>query len=422
MFLKILVAVLAAALPAAVSAAWQTINMEQGRHVEIDRESIVHGPGGSLLAKGRVVFDRPIVDPKSSVSYHIIEFETRYDCAERTRVTLKRTYYTADNSLLRQDEVQGAFELPVRSGTPDGILMREVCRTLGDGSAPRSLNQALGTINELAADLRQSNDALVKQAVEKDRQRAPRQPASAVSGRQAARPAAAEARRAPSPNWSYEDAAGPEHWGQLSPNYAVCASGKRQSPIDLSDAFSVDLQAIQFLYQAAPFHVVDTGRHLQLTIDGSGYIQTLGKIYRLIYIRFHSPAEFTVVGRAFPMEAQLVHSADDGKLAIVSVLLEMGSENPVIQAALNNFPLEKSGETAPPGHDIDINALLPADSGYFTFMGSLTTPPCTEGVLWMVLKQPRQVSAEQLSMLRRLYRPNARPVQPAFGRIVKESR
>lgn len=94
----------------------------------------------------------------------------------------------------------------------------------------------------------------------------------------------------------------------------------------------------------------------------------------------------------------------------------------MVQAALNNLPLEKGGEVVPPGQTIDLNMLLPAGRGYFTFMGSLTTPPCSEDVLWMVLKQPQQVSAEQLSIFQRLYRPNARPVQPAFGRIVKESR
>ena len=94
----------------------------------------------------------------------------------------------------------------------------------------------------------------------------------------------------------------------------------------------------------------------------------------------------------------------------------------MIQAALNNLPLESGGEVAPPGQTIDPSLLLPGSRNYFTFMGSLTQPPCTENVLWMVIKQPQQVSPEQLSILQRLYRPNARPVQPTFGRIIKESR
>ncbi|GHU21038.1 carbonic anhydrase [Betaproteobacteria bacterium] len=229
-----------------------------------------------------------------------------------------------------------------------------------------------------------------------------------------------EARRLPS-QWAYEGVGGPELWSVLSPDYAVCANGRRQSPINLSEAFAVDLEPIQFDYESAPFRVVDAGRYLQLAVYGGG-MRTLGKDYRLTYVRFHTPSEFTVAGRSFDMEAQFVHAAEDGKLAIVSILLEKGGENPVIQTALNNLPLEKGGEFTPSGLGLDLRHLLPSGQGYFTFMGSLTTPPCTEDVLWMVLKQAQQVSAEQLAMFQRLYPPNARPVQPAFDRIVKESR
>ena len=424
---KILAIVLLATLPAAAAAAWQAVATEQGKRVEIDRESIAPGPGTALTARGRIVLDKPIVDPKTSASYRVIEIESRYDCAERTHATLKRIYYREDDSVLRQDEVRSPFEMPVRSGTPDDRLLREVCRPKGDAAATPSVAKTLDKVNELAADLRKTNETLVEQAVKKDAQRLARQSAGMLAGKSASAPAgrsvahAAEARRAPPPNWAYEGAAGPERWSELGPDYAVCASGRRQSPIDLRDGFAVDLEPIQFVYRPVPFRVVDTGRHLQLAVYG-GNLLLLGKNYRLTHVRFHNPAEFSVAGKAFDMEAQLVHRAEDGRLAIVSVLLEQGGENPVVQAALNNLPLEKGGETAPPGLAIDINRLLPAERGYFTFMGSLTTPPCSEDVLWMVLKQPQQVSAEQLAMFRRLYRPNARPVQPAFGRIIKESR
>lgn len=417
---------LAAALPAAALAAWQTVAVEQGKRVEIDRESIVAGQGTVVTAKGRIVLDKPIVDPKTSAAYRTIEIESRYDCVERTHATLKRTYYKEDDSVLRQEEVRSPFEMPVRSGTPDDRLLREVCRPKGSGAGAQSVNQTLDKVNELAADLRKSNEALVEQAVQKDLQRLARQSSAAPAGKPAApahlRPGA-ERRPAPAPapNWSYEGAGGPDYWARLNPDYAVCGSGRRQSPIDLRDGFAVDLEPIQFFYKPATFRVTDSGRHLQLAVYGGG-IMLLGKNYQLTHVRLHNPSEYTVAGKTFDMEAQLIHRADDGKLAVVSVLLEKGGENPVIQAALNNLPLEKGGEVAPPGQAIDLNMLLPASRNYFTFMGSLTTPPCTEGVLWMVIKQPQQVSAEQLAILQRLYRPNARPVQPAFGRIVKESR
>ena len=122
------------------------------------------------------------------------------------------------------------------------------------------------------------------------------------------------------------------------------------------------------------------------------------------------------------MAAHLVHQSKSGKLAIVAVLMEAGKEQPLIRTLWNNLPLEKGKAVSPAEVRIDPSLILPKKRTYYTFMGSLTQPPCTEDVLWMVLKQPQQVSPEQLSILRRLYRPNARPVQPAFGRIIKESR
>lgn len=417
--------ILAMTLPAAASAAWQPVASEQGKRVEIDRGSIVQGPGNTVTAKGRIMLDKPIVDPKTSASYRVIEIESRYDCVERTHATLRRSYYKEDGEVLRQEEVRSPFEMPVRSGTPDDRLLREACRPTGSARAASSVGATLDKVNELAADLRKSNEALVEQAVKKDLSRLTQQSTAAPSRKSAPRAEAPvsvpAARPAPAPAWGYEGAGGPEVWGRLRPEYGVCSTGRRQSPIDLRDGFAVDLEPIQFFYKPAPFRVSDVGRHLQLTVYGGGFM-LLGKNYQLTHVRFHNPSEHTVAGKGFDMEAQLVHRADDGKLAIVAVLLERGGENPVVQAALNNLPLEKGGDVAPPGASIDLNMLLPASRNYFTFMGSLTTPPCAEDVLWMVIKQPQQVSAEQLTIFQRLYRPNARPAQPAFGRIIKESR
>ena len=420
---KVLAAFIAAALPAAASAAWQMVAVEQGKRVEIDRESIVTGPSATMNAKGRIVLDKPIMDPKTSAAYRIIEIESRYDCAERTHATLKRIYYKDDGEILRQEEVRSPFEMPVRSGTPDDRLLREVCRPAGSARTSQSVNTMLDKVNELSGDLRKANEALVEQAVKKDLQRVPRPHSAALNGKTGS-PAPKKKPTHPTASgaaWSYEGGSGPQHWDRLRPEYVTCAAGRRQSPIDLRNGFAVDLEPIQFFYKPAMYRVIDSVRQLQLAVYGGG-LMVLGTQYQLARIHFHNPSEFTIEGKSFDMEAQLVHQTEDGKTAIVSVLLEQGNENPVIQAALNNLPLESGGEVAPPGQTIDVNLLLPANKNYFTFMGSLTTPPCTEDVLWMVIKQPQQVSSEQLSMLQRLYRPNARPVQPALGRIIKESR
>jgi carbonic anhydrase len=422
MIFKQIAALLVATYSLAGLAAWEVVATDQGKRVEIDRDSIAVAADKTTTAKGRIVLDRPIVDPRTSASYRIIEVQNRFDCAERTYATLVRRYFRDEGDLLRQEDVLGPYDMPVRSGTPDDRLLREACRPKTDNVTAEPLNKTLEKVNEAAAGLRQANEALVEQAVNQDLQRMTARANKALSTPTAARSARV---RKPAPPakiaWSYGGSGGPAVWGKLSPDYATCASGRRQSPIDLSEGIAVDLEPIQFLYRPAAFRVTDTRRNLQMAVYGGGFL-LLGKNYELVSVQFHRPAEISVGGKTFAMDAQLVHRSDDGKLAIVDVLLEQGTENPVVQAALNNLPLEQGGEVTPPGLRVDLNHLLPEDGRYFTFMGSLTTPPCTEDVLWIVLKQPQQISPEQLAIFARLYPPNARPVQPRNGRIVKESR
>ena len=425
---KLLAAIGAALFPALVCAAWQVVATDQGKRVEIDRASIVSEPGKVATAVGRIVLDKPIVDPKTSASYRIIEVYNRYDCAERTYATLKRSYFKDEGDLLRQEEMRNPFDMPVRSGTPDDKLLREVCRPKPGGVSSASASQTVEKVNEVAADLRKANEALVEKEVQKDLKKLMQSAAPAVAKERVASSApkkntARKSTAVPAPvaAWSYDGSSGPEHWGKLSTEFALCASGHKQSPIDLRDGIAVDLEPIQFFYRPASFRVVDSGRHLQMSVYGGGF-SLLGKSYELIRTVFHRPSEFTIDGKAFAMDAQLVHKADDGKQAIVTVLLEPGAENAVLQTALNNLPLDKGGEVSPPGQTVDMTRLLPENRRYYTFLGSQSTPPCSEDVLWFVLMQAQPVSPEQLEIFQRLYRPNARPVQPGFGRILKQSR
>lgn len=222
-------------------------------------------------------------------------------------------------------------------------------------------------------------------------------------------------------HWDYEGAGAPENWARLDPQNKTCAIGQRQSPIDIKDGIKVDLEPIKFNYRPSNFRVVDNGHTIQVNV-GDSSISLTGKTYDLVQFHFHRPSEEKVNGQRFDMVAHLVHKSDDGQLAVVAVLLERGSENPFIQSVWNYMPLEKNAAVEPPGIAINPADLLPAGRSYYTYMGSLTTPPCTEGVLWLVMKQPVQVSPEQINIFSRLYRNNARPIQPAAGRLIKEGR
>lgn len=410
-------------VPVPTMAAWVVVASEPGKRVEVDRESIEAGASGQVTARGRVVLDKPIVDPRTSASYRIIEVLNRFDCSGRSYVTLKRTYFREENDLLRQEEVRSSFELPVRSGTPDDRMMREACRPVGVAAPTQPAGRTLDKVNALAAELRPANDAMIEKAVKAELARGGKAGNGAVvpSKRPAAQGAARERAVVASVPWGYEGAGGPEFWGRLRPEYGRCDQGSRQSPIDLREGLAVDLEVPRFDYGPVAFRVADSGRWLQITPYG-GSLTVLGKSYSLDRVRFVRPSEHTIEGRRFPLEAQLMHRTEEGALAVVSVLFESGVENAFVQAALNDLPLERLGSVMPPGRVIDPADLLPSSRAYFTFMGSLSTPPCTEEVLWLVMKATPGVSPAQLDILQRLYAPNARPVQPANGRIVKETR
>ena len=222
-------------------------------------------------------------------------------------------------------------------------------------------------------------------------------------------------------HWAYEGAGAPANWGKLRNEYATCGTGQRQSPIDIREGIKVSLETIRFDYKSTQFRIVDNGHTLQVSVGEGMAMHVMGKRYELIQFHFHRPAEERVNGKLYDMVVHLVHKNDEGQLAVIAVLLEKGSEHPLIQTLWNNMPLEREMEVSP-AEPIDLMKLLPEIRSYWTYMGSLTTPPCTEGVLWMVMKQPLQVSADQIAIFSRLYRNNARPVQPSNGRLIKESR
>ena len=221
--------------------------------------------------------------------------------------------------------------------------------------------------------------------------------------------------------WSYEGEGSPANWAKLRPDFGLCATGRRQSPIDVRDGIKVDLEPIAIDYKRSQFRIVDTGHDIQVNVGDGSTIAVMGRRYQLLHFHFHRPAEERINGKSFDMGIHFFHRDEEGRLAIIAVLLERGSEHPLIQTLWNNLPLEVDQEVVP-SVAIDLNDLLPKDRSYYTFMGSLTTPPCSEDVLWMVFKQPVTISAEQVAIFSRLYKNNARPVQPSNNRLIKENR
>lgn len=221
-------------------------------------------------------------------------------------------------------------------------------------------------------------------------------------------------------HWSYEGEGGPMNWGKLNPANAKCDSGERQSPIDIRDGIRVALDPLNFDYKDSRFSVLDNGHTIQTTLSPGNYINVSGRNYELLQFHFHRPSEERINGKGFEMVLHLVHKDSDGKLAVVALLMQRGKANNLVQSVWNNLPLEKN-EVVNALSSMDLSQILPARREYFTYMGSLTTPPCSEGVLWLVLKEPIEISSEQIAIFSRLYPMNARPIQNSSGRLIKES-
>lgn len=235
------------------------------------------------------------------------------------------------------------------------------------------------------------------------------------------KPAAPEPEPYSHVHWSYEGEGAPANWSKLQKDYALCGSGKRQSPIDIRNGIGVDLEPIKFNYKTTMFRVVNNGHTIQVNVGAGSTVTVMGRRFELVQLHFHRPSEERVNGMAFDMVVHLVHKDLDNQLAVIAILLEQGKEQPVIQSIWNNLPLEVNQEISPVVA-IDLNRLLPDVRTYYTYMGSLTTPPCTEDVMWIVFKQPVSVSEEQVAIFSRLYRNNARPIQQVNNRLIKESR
>jgi carbonic anhydrase len=235
-------------------------------------------------------------------------------------------------------------------------------------------------------------------------------------------PAVTAAQEAHPPHWAYEGKEGPNEWGNLDSSYAACSIGRTQSPIDIKDARKADLPALKFDYRAVPLNIIDNGHTIQVNYAPGSTLTVGEKIYTLKQFHFHHPSEEHVNGKGFRLVAHLVHADADGHLAVFAVLFELGSANSLIDTLWNNIPAEKEKPQHIPEVSIQVHNLLPNDLGYFTYAGSLTTPPCSEGVSWYVLKSPATVSPQQVAAFAKIYSMNARPIQPTRGREILQSK
>ena len=219
------------------------------------------------------------------------------------------------------------------------------------------------------------------------------------------------------PYWGYEGHAGADHWHELDKAFEVCKLGKTQSPIDIvtAQAESVAGAPVKPAYKASAATLANDGHTIAVNLADGGSVTVPSGTYKVLQFHFHAPSEEKIDGKSFPMVAHIVHRNEAGKLAVIAVLFNQGAENAALKEIFAALPAKEGKQAINP---FDTTTLLPATLPYYAFEGSLTTPPCSEGVAWHVLKTPSTLSAAQIDAFRKVFPMNARPVQPLNGRKV----
>ena len=217
-------------------------------------------------------------------------------------------------------------------------------------------------------------------------------------------------------HWGYEGEGGPDHWADLDSDYAACGAGVEQSPIDIPPEAPVNADNLAFHYEETAVNILNNGHAIQVNYDEGSSVEIDGEAYNLLQFHFHGPSEHALDGNLTDMEMHLVHQNADGGLAVVGVMLVEGEENPAYAPVFDNVPAEAGDPMMIDGAVVNVDDLLPTERTYYRYEGSLTTPPCSEGVKWHVMSEPVELSAEQIAAFTAVMEPDNRPVQPMNDR------
>jgi carbonic anhydrase len=311
------------------------------------------------------------------------------------------------------EEKDAEKDAPAKDGKKAGFGKKDVAEK--DAAAKDTKADAKKDAKADEPDTKKdAKDASAKDAPAKDASaKADAKPAGAAD------PVLAAAHKTPGApaHWSYEGDTGPEHWGELEDDFSSCGSGQLQSPVDVVPPGGKRASDIVFVYQPTKARVVDTGHTLQVVFDPGNTIFIDGHRYDLVQMHVHTPSEHTIAGERYPAELHLVHRDAEGKLAVIAVLYDEGQASSIMDSIYRRWPSRLNDEKSL--GKLDVAALLPDNRGVFRYEGSLTTPPCSEGVVWNVMRRTRTDSAAHLALFRKHYPANARPVQKLNGRDLK---
>ena len=392
------------------AARWVTLATATEAIVEFDIGSLDRRDDDKVQVWHRETYPRPQLPDSGAFSFARVTTLSEMQCGKRLTSWVRRSYFAINGSELKTEQADPAttLALPLIPDSALEAVYKQACKR----SKPAANTQTPATTPTSAPAPSAPTDKTVDNS--------PGQ-ASPPASRPSPKKARTEAPPPPAP-WSYEGKTGAKNWDKLSAGFAACGKGERQSPIDIRGAIRGDLAPIRFAYKPVPLSIIDTGHTVQVNTKGGGSITVDDEEYELQQFHFHHPSEERINGRSYDMTLHLVHQSKAGQPAIVSVMIEAGKEHRLLRKLWSHLPLDPARPVTRADVEIDPAELLPETHKHYTYMGSLTTPPCSEGVLWLVMKTPIRASAEQIAGFARIYRNNARPIQPRNARVIKEAR
>jgi carbonic anhydrase len=383
----------------ALAAKWIAVGGKEEKRgaVEVDASSLHAAGAGAWRIWHRESHAKPVIADSGAFSFSRLTTLSEFYCDKRLGATIQRSYTAADGSEVKNENLDRP---EVRAIAPDSGLeavFSYTCKNLPKPPAAKVVESPPPVpVAVIAA------------------------PAENKTGK--AKKAGSEAAPPPPPSWGYSGNTAPDKWGSLGADYANCSLGRRQSPIDIRGTVRADLPPIKFAYRATPLSISDDGNGIRVDTEDAGSMTVDGIVYELQHLQFHRPGEGRINGKAYDMSVDLVHKSKAGQVAVVAVMLETGKEQGLIRTLWTHLPLEQNKAVNRPELKIDPTQILPVKLNYYTYLGSLTRPPCAEGVLRLVLKTPMQISKEQVAGFATIYKNNARPLQAVNSRVIKESR
>ena len=221
-------------------------------------------------------------------------------------------------------------------------------------------------------------------------------------------------------HWAYMGIEGPEHWGMLTEEYMTCETGDRQSPIDISMAkHGQHHSTLVFRYHPSQVHELNNGHTIQVSHVSGCEADLNDRTFKLRQFHFHAPSEHHIEDQAFPMEMHLVHQDNKGHVLVIAVMMKTDASNQVLGKLWDWLPQQMGKEISLP-LELSIADILPTNTHHYSYSGSLTTPPCTEGVQWIILKEPMHIAEEDVKRFVQIIGYNARPIQPLRNRQIEE--